>query len=207
MAMLFLSIIWLIFIIGWLGDLDLSRFGVHPKRADGLPGILFAPFIHEAFTHILSNTLPFFILILGLFYFYPSLAWKVFLLTVVLSGTFVWLVGSPYTYHFGASGLIYAFAAFLFFSGVFRKNVRLMAISAAVYFLYGGMFWGILPGEVHISWESHLGGFLSGLLCAVIYRRNRKDSDEEFEVQDNENDEEHDQFRITDYVERKNEED
>lgn len=202
-AVLLSSIMWLVFIIGWIGHVSIAKFGIHPQRLDGLPGILLSPFIHEEFIHIFSNTLPFFALTMGLFYFYPLLAWRVLLLTTVISGAFVWAVGDPYSLHFGASGLIYAFAGFLFFSGLFRRNLRLMAISAIVYFLYGSIFWGIIPNDPHVSWQAHLGGLLSGILCAFIFRRHKSGDDDEDDVFKHEAHDPDHHFRIDDFIERK----
>jgi len=83
----------------------------------------------------------------------------------------VWLFARS-SYHIGASGLVYGFAAFLFFSGLFRKDKSSMALSLLVVFLYGGMVWGVLPVKPEISFESHLFGALTGIVCSYIFRKN-----------------------------------
>jgi membrane associated rhomboid family serine protease len=67
--------------------------------------------------------------------------------------------------------LVYAFASFLFFAGILGKEKPMIAISLLVIFLYGGMIWGVLPGKVNISWESHLFGFLAGFIVAFYIGR------------------------------------
>jgi hypothetical protein len=78
--------------------------------------------------------------------------------------------GGRESYHIGASGLVYGLTTFLFFSGMFRRDIKLMALSMLVVFLYGGMVWGIFPLFIGISWEAHLFGAFSGLLFAFVYR-------------------------------------
>ncbi len=54
------AILWAIEIADWLifrGVLD-QWFGIRPHRLSGLWGILFAPFLHGDFTHLLANTVP-----------------------------------------------------------------------------------------------------------------------------------------------------
>ena len=87
----------------------------------------------------------------------------------LFTGFWVWLAARDSS-HIGASGLIYGFVCFLFFSGLLRKDTRLMAVSLLVTFLYGSMVWGILPVDQSISWESHLFGSIAGIFCAYYYR-------------------------------------
>jgi membrane associated rhomboid family serine protease len=121
-----------------------------------------------------------------LFYFYRPVAFRVFFLTWIITGILVWLGGRS-SYHIGASGLIYGFASFLFFSGIIRNNINLMAISLLVVFLYGGLVWGILPYDYKISWESHLFGALTGLALAITYRNYGPPPPSEIADENNEN--------------------
>ncbi|MCX6261473.1 MAG: rhomboid family intramembrane serine protease [Bacteroidia bacterium] len=167
----FVFIMWLVKIIEVLFDLDLSNFGIYPLSLEGLPGILFSPFIHANFGHLFNNSLPLFFLGTALFYFYSEIAIKVSLWTYFLTGILVWLAGRN-AWHIGASGLIYGFASFLFFSGIIRKYFRLVALSLLIVFLYGSMVWGIFPNIYReVSWESHMLGFISGIVLAVWYRK------------------------------------
>ncbi|PTN07774.1 rhomboid family intramembrane serine protease [Mangrovibacterium marinum] len=167
---LFLLGFWLVFLVeNILGD-DFARLGIFPRTLEGLTGILLSPFIHASLKHIVANSIPFFVLAVALFYFYRSLAWRIFLLIYLFSGICVW-IGAREAWHIGASGLIYGLGSFLFFSGLLRNDVKLLTISIVVVFLYGGMFWGIFPIEPGISWESHLWGGISGLVLSVFYRK------------------------------------
>ena len=60
------------------------------------------------------------------------------------AGLLTFIIGKP-GWHIGASGLIYGLAFFLFFSGILRKYVPLIAISLLVTFLYGGIIWHMFP--------------------------------------------------------------
>ena len=114
-------------------DWDFSRLGVYPMEKRGLIGILTHPLIHSGFSHLLANTIPLFFLSWCLFYFYWGIAGKIFILIWLGSGLLTFLIGKP-GWHIGASGLIYGFAFFLFFSGILRKYVPLIAISLLVTF-------------------------------------------------------------------------
>jgi len=163
-------LMWLVKIIEVLFDLDFSRFGIYPLSLEGLPGIIFSPFIHADFGHLFNNSLPLFFLGTALFYFYSEIAVKISLWTYFLTGLLVWLAGRS-AWHIGASGLIYGLASFLFFSGIIRRYFRLVALSLLIVFLYGSMVWGIFPNIYKdVSWESHMLGFISGILLAVVYR-------------------------------------
>lgn len=167
---LWVAVIWIVFAFDRVFSLDLYRYGVLPRQFDGLWGILISPFVHGSWDHLMSNSAP--ILVLGwlLVYFYPRAAWRVLLACWAMGGLWVWTTARD-SYHIGASGIIYGLAAFLFFSGVFRKRVALMAVSLIVVFLYGSMVWGILPLQVAVSWESHLFGAIAGVLMAWFYRK------------------------------------
>ena len=151
-------------------DLNYSTFGIYPRELSGLKGILFSPFIHGSIEHLGNNTLPILILGTAILFFYGRLGLKVIGVMYLLTGILVWLSARE-SYHIGASGLIYAFAAFLFMSGILRRAKNLVALSLLVAFLYGGLFWGIFPVKEQVSWESHLWGGVVGFVIAWFYRK------------------------------------
>lgn len=165
----FILILWIIKITEILLDLDFAFLGIFPLKVKGLTGIITAPLIHSDINHLLANSVPLLILGAGLFYFYNKIAFKVFFLSYLIANVWIWF-GARQAYHIGASGLVYSLASFLFVSGVIRRNIKLMAISLLVVFLYGSMIWGVLPLQPHISWESHLMGAIAGLVLAFYYR-------------------------------------
>ena len=167
---IFVFFMWLIKIVEILFETDLSHFGIYPLSVQGLPGIIFSPFIHADFQHLFNNSLPLFFLSIALFYFYSELALKVFAWNYLITGLLVW-AGGREAWHIGASGLVYGLAAFLFFSGIIRRYFRLIALSLLIVFLYGSMVWGLFPGVYkNVSWESHMLGFFSGVFLAIWFR-------------------------------------
>ena len=169
--LVFVAICWIVWLLDSQYHLKLFYYGVHPLDLKGLRGILFAPFIHDAWdvSHILNNTTPFLFLGWALFYFYREIAWKVFLFVWFFAGFWVWLIADDH-YHIGASGILYGLASFLFYSGVIRRQTNLMGLTLLVTFLYGGMIWGIFPYDIRVSWQSHLFGGIAGLVFAIFYR-------------------------------------
>lgn len=166
----FVFFMWLVKLVEILFDADFSSLGIYPLKAGGLPGILLSPFIHADFKHLASNSFP--ILFLGtiVFYFYSDIAFRVFFWTYILTGLFVWFGGRE-AWHIGASGIVYGLASFLFFSGIIRRYYRLAGISLLIVFVYGSMVWGMFPGVYqNVSWESHMLGFVSGIILAIWYR-------------------------------------
>lgn len=162
--------IWLVFLVEWMAGLDFGGFGIRPRSFFGLGGIITGPFIHGDFAHIQSNSPPLLVLTMGLFYFYKEISWKTLLYIWIFTGIWVW-AGARDASHIGASGVVFGLAAFIFFSGVFRRDGRAIALSLVVAFYYGGMFWGVLPMDPAVSFESHLFGALSGTILAWWFRK------------------------------------
>jgi len=171
----FVAIFWLLEILDqfvFRGSLDI--FGIIPHQVIGLRGILFAPFLHGDFTHLIANTVPF--LILG---------WLVMLqetsdffivtgLTMLVGGLGVWLFATPGSIHIGASILIFGYLGFLLLRGYFQRNIPSILLSILVFLLYGGTIWGVLPSRPGISWQGHLFGFLGGVLAAKLIATEKK---------------------------------
>jgi membrane associated rhomboid family serine protease len=166
----FVFLFWMVEIIEVSTSLSFVKLGVYPLHWKGLPGIFLSPFIHSSFNHLMSNSIPFFILMVMLIYYYRRISYQIFFLLYFLSGLLVWLAGRE-AWHIGASGVVYAMAAFHFVSGVIRNDVRLLTFSVVVVFLYGGLIWGIFPIDPKISWEGHLWGAVSGVVLAFYYRK------------------------------------
>jgi len=168
---LFLIVLFiLVFLLQQLGLFDGYHYGILPRDFHGAAGILSAPFIHSSYSHLISNCVPFFVLLTGVFYFYKDLGLFVLSSCWLVGGALTWFYGRG-AYHVGASGVVYGLASFLFFSGLIRQNVRLLSVSLVVVLEYGGMVWGILPEFPEISYEGHLFGGIVGFVLAFILRK------------------------------------
>lgn len=165
------ALLWAIEIVNALTGHALDAFGIQPREPTGLVGILAAPFLHGSIQHLVANTLPF--LILGWFVLLRE-TWHFYvvtIVTIVLAGLGTWLVGRTDSVHVGASGVIFGYLGYLMLGGWFERRVGTIAGSLLVAVLYGGLVLGVLPGTPGISWEGHLFGFLSGVLCAWLLAR------------------------------------
>jgi len=185
---------WMVYLISLSLNLDLSRMGILPRDMIGILGIISGPVVHANFSHLLSNTMPLLILGWAIFFFYPKVSYKSFIVIYVLTGLFVWLFARQ-VYHIGASGIVYGFVSFLFFSGIFRRDNKSIAIALIVTFLYGGIVWGVLPGQKGISWESHLFGGIAGIITAFIFRK--IDPQKKYDWEDEEDDFDVDELEVS----------
>lgn len=174
-SMVWVILVWLTFVIDETGLVEggFSRWGIMPREWGGLKGVLFSPFLHSSLSHVWSNTLPLLILTWFLFYFYSKIAFRAFVYLWLTSGLITWAIGRG-AYHVGASGLVFALLFFLFFSGLVRRYIPLVAVSLVVAFIYGSTVWSIFPltewVDATISWEGHLSGAISGLVFALVFR-------------------------------------
>ena len=170
MSLVVIGILWAIFIFDAVFGLHLVRFGLRPGSIPGLVGIVTAPLLHANFQHILSNTFPLFLSLTAILYLYPRASVRVIPLIWLGSGALAWFIGRP-TLHIGASGMIYGLLAYVFVSGIIRRDMRSVSVSLLVGFLYGSMVWGVLPIRPHMSWEMHLSGAVFGVLLAFVFRK------------------------------------
>jgi membrane associated rhomboid family serine protease len=187
----FVLLLWIIKISEIIFNLNFTTFGILPGSVKGLPGILFAPLIHANIKHLFSNSLPILFLGSGIIYFYRNSSYKVILIIYIGTGILDWIFARQ-AYHIGASGLIYGFVTFLFFSGIIRRDTRAVALALLVTFLYGSLIWGVLPLDNAVSWESHLFGSVLGIFCAFLFKNSDPALKYDWEYEDeneNKNDE------------------
>ena len=161
-----LGIAWVTLGVNALVGGSLSVFGVQPRSVDGLRGIVLAPFLHGSFSHLAANSLSF--LVLGWLVLAGG-RWTFARVTAVGalgSGLASWLLGAPGSVHIGASGVIFGYLGYLMTAGVFARRLSTVLVSLGVTAMWGAMVWGVLPGQMGVSWQGHLGGFIGGVLAA-----------------------------------------
>lgn len=174
--LIILVVLWAIQVLQSFTGLDLGFLGIFPREIPGLKGVFFSPLIHGGFGHLIANSIPFLVLASMTLFFYPRIAKTAFILIYILTGLAVWAFGRQ-VFHIGMSGVIYGLVAFIFWNGVFRRNLKSIALAAIVLFYYGSMLTGILPMKEDISWESHLLGGFSGIFISFLFK-NRLEADE-----------------------------
>jgi membrane associated rhomboid family serine protease len=173
----FVGAIWAVYLAGLVAPFDTHRFGITPRTMAGLMGIPLAPFLHASLQHLLSNTVPLFVL-LTLLAGSRARSWAVVIELILLSGGLLWLFGRRAT-HLGASMLIFGLVAFLIVSGVRERRIIPLLIALLVGFLYGGtLVAGVLPQlGSQVSWDGHLcGAIAGGIVGFVATRRGRPDA-------------------------------
>jgi membrane associated rhomboid family serine protease len=160
------ALLWGIEIVDFFMRGQLNLHGIYPRTYIGLQGILFAPFLHGNFGHLISNTIPF--IVMGWFVMLRETKefFVVSAIALLASGFGVWLFGASGSLHIGASGVVFGYFGFLLARAYFERSTLSIAIALTVGLLYGGLIWGVLPTRLGISWEGHLFGFIGGVLAA-----------------------------------------
>ena len=164
-VLVMLAVMWASEIVDLPLDGRLDRFGIRPRRLDGLDGVLFAPFLHGGFGHLIANTFPF--LILGGIIAGGSVARfvRVTLIVGLIGGVGTWLTGPSRSINIGASGLVFGYLTYLISRGFFARKLSYIAGGAVVFLIYGGILWGLLPSP-GVSWQGHLFGAAGGVTAA-----------------------------------------
>lgn len=164
----FVAVLWLSEIIDTVLNNRLDREGIRPGSTDGLSGILFAPLLHGGFGHLIANTVP--LLVLGFLILLSGVSQWVAVTAAVwlIGGLGTWLFGGVGTVHIGASGLVFGWLAYLIVRGFFNRQPAQILVGVAVFLVYGGALWGVLPGQPGISWQGHLFGAVGGVVVAWL---------------------------------------
>lgn len=200
-------LLWVVHLFQFLTGLSLGAWGVYPREVFGLRGVILSPLIHADWGHLLSNTPPLFVLTFMIMFFYRRVAVPSFIMIYLLTGLTVWAFARDQVFHIGASGVVYGLVAFVFWNGIFRWNIKSIALALVVAFYYGGMMIGVLPGQEGISWESHLFGAIVGILTSFWYKKTiEKDEEKKVYSWEQEQVEEPKHFFEQDLFERTKEE-
>lgn len=171
----FVAILYAIELVDQFSVLGLDSNGIIPRQADGLDGIVWAPLLHSGWAHLIANTLP--LVVLG--FLMTSGGLRQFIAVTatiwIIGGAGTWLVGAG-SIHIGASGVAFGWLVFLLVRGFFLRSVGQILVAVVLFVYWGGMLWGVLPGQPGISWEGHLFGALGGLLAAWLVAKSSRGS-------------------------------
>jgi membrane associated rhomboid family serine protease len=165
---LFVAFLYLVELLDVLSGQRLERSGIEPRDVDGLSGIAFAPALHDDWEHLAANSVP--LLVLGFLVFLSGIGRGLIVTAFVwlIGGLGTWLTGGPNSIHIGASVIVFGWLAYLIVRGLFTRNLVQLGIGLVVLVFYGGLLWGVLPGEVGISWQGHLFGAVGGVCAAWV---------------------------------------
>jgi len=170
----FLTTAWLLLVaihlVNLLFSMKLNYFGVIPREVSGLYGIVFHPFLHGSWSHLINNLISFSLFSALVWQFKPNRIWILLIMGGLLPGLLVWVFGRT-SIHVGLSGVVYFLWAYVVFYGFVRRSIKSVVISVVVIFLYGGMAWGVLPIKAGMSFESHLFGMLCGAVIGYLYAK------------------------------------
>lgn len=171
----FVLFIWLLEVVDWFLGGQLDALGIRPRTLIGLRGIMLAPVLHAGFGHVAANTITF--IVLGWFVLLRNVRTFIYvtLIVVLVGGLGTWLIGPSYSVHLGASGLVFGYFGYLLMRGYFERSWNAVLWSLLVAILYGGLIFGIVPGEIGISWQMHLFGFVGGGVAAYWLANNSAD--------------------------------
>jgi len=164
-----------------VGDPDL-KLGVIPGMDSEfvMTAAVLMPLYHSTPLHIMGNLLGLMVAsMLPILVMRRAQIYWVLAAGVVGPGLAVWLYGSMGV-HVGASGLVWA----ILMAGLVYSIIWLVNLNFAVLLAYPVPFLlmtkalaGLMPGTVGMSWESHLGGAIAGILTGgflmlhELYRR------------------------------------
>jgi len=165
-AVSFVGLLYLIELLDTILPGDFDQAGIRARTLSGLLGILWAPLLHFGWSHLLSNTIP--VLVFSFLAMAGGIGhWISVTATIwVLGGLGVWLVSPSTSVTVGASGLAFGWLTYLLLRGVFNRSIAQILVGLVLLFFWGGMLWGVLPGDPRISWQGHLFSALAGILAA-----------------------------------------
>lgn len=161
------GLLWVMEVVDVLSGHRLDELGVRTRDWSDLWSVLTLPLAHANWSHLIANTLPFFVL--GLLVL-ASATWREFVIGLVFivltSGLAAWLLSEPFTNTVGASGVVFGWLTYLLVRGFYTGRLSQILIAVAVFFAFGALLWGVLPGTPGVSWQGHLGGAIGGVLAA-----------------------------------------
>ncbi|MFZ2447346.1 MAG: rhomboid family intramembrane serine protease [Syntrophobacteraceae bacterium] len=169
-----IAILWAVYFVGLVLPVDIRIYGIRPRRIDGLPGLIFSPFLHFGLRHLLSNTLALAPLLFFSLTYSIRLTMKAVIIIALIGGAGVWLFGQSHTVHIGSSGIAFGLIGYLLAIGLFRKELLAVLVSCVVAFYYGWVLYSLVAVLPGVSWTGHFFGFASGVLAAWSMKQERQ---------------------------------
>lgn len=167
------ALLWVIEIVNAANNYSLDRFGLRPRRIDGLWGVATEPFLHASYGHLLSNTVP----LIGIGWVLMLSGLRTWLtvsgVVLVVGGVATWLV-APAGLIVGASGLVFGWLGYLIARAYFSRKLRWIFVAVVVLVFFGTLLNGLLPSlHSNVSWQAHVCGFAAGVLAGAVLHPRR----------------------------------
>jgi membrane associated rhomboid family serine protease len=169
------ALMWVLETVDSLADHRLDQYGIEPRDADGLIGVVAAPFLHAGFGHLAANTVPFVVLGCVIAFQGAVRVLQVTAIVMLVGGLGTWLTGPGNSLHIGASGVVFGYATYLLSRGIFNRSLLEIAIGVMVAAVWGGALLGGLVPQDGISWQGHFFGAVGGIVAARVLVKERDD--------------------------------
>jgi membrane associated rhomboid family serine protease len=166
MPIVFVLMLWCIFFSNLiLFSNGLNQFGIRPRESYGILGVMFSPFLHGNFSHILGNSI-FFLLLSWIICFYSHKLWfKSIFYGIFIGGLFTWVFGIS-GLHIGASGVVFSLWGTILGMAFYNRSPYFLISTIILFIGYTTTFFlGLIPQD-GISFSGHLGGALAGILAS-----------------------------------------
>jgi membrane associated rhomboid family serine protease len=160
------ALMWFLEVVDSFTDVD--DYGIQPREPDGLIGVATSPFLHGGWDHLISNTIPFLAMGLGIALAGAARVLAVTGIVMLVGGIGTWLVGPDNTNHIGASGVVFGYASYLLIRGFYNRSAFELVMGLVVGVLWGSVLLGGLVPREGISWQGHLFGGIGGVVAARV---------------------------------------
>ena len=168
-----LAVMWIVQLVNALDNYQLDSDGIVPRQVSGLRGVVFSPFLHASWPHLIGNTIPFAVLGLMIAYAGPGRVLAVTAIVALVAGLGTWLTSPSGGDTVGASGIVFGYAGYLVARGFFNRRLTEIALGAIVAVLFGAALLASLAPQPGVSWEDHAFGALGGVLAARLLADDR----------------------------------
>lgn len=164
----FVALLWVLEVVDVASGNRLDELGIRPRDDEGLVGVLLAPVLHYGWSHLISNSVPALILLFLVLVSGIGRGLAATAVIWVVGGLGVWLTAPADSVTIGTSILIFGWLVYLMIRGIWSRSAGEIILGMVLFFLYGGLLLGVLPGQPGISWQGHLFGAIGGGLAAAL---------------------------------------